>query len=146
MNAATIVTTYKNEGGTVTLRSVDHTAGQSQNVEPTPIAVGAVDQVISGFNINTTKLQAFGLGCKKTTTVPAQTAGLNASLVVKVLDDDGTTVLGTFTITPQNGIGWSSGDPISLPLTAGVITSLKITNTGTDKAIADFVGRFLFDE
>ena len=136
MNNVKIVTTLQNEAGSVTLKSVELEGDASQNLEPQAIDIGTVNKEIT-LVLDTAKVLAIGIGCIKTR---GQGSELAAELTIKT--NSTVTPNDTFVITPQNGLGWSSGDPTVIPLTVDV-TKIYVTNTGTAKA--DLFIRILTD-
>lgn len=127
MNSASIVTTYKNEAGTVTIKTDTLAGDLSINLEREEISAGAVNTEFD-LAIDVSAVLAFGIGCKKTI---GESADKTVELVIKT---NSTSSPGdTLTITPTNGIGWSSGDSADNPLSVDV-TKIYVTNNGTAKA------------
>ena len=136
MNQHTIVTTYRSEGGSVTVKTETLEADLSQNGEY-EIPGSSTDMQIN-VNIPISTMKSFAFGCSKKTG-QASTA-IFTGLTIKT--NSSSAPSDTFTITPTNGIAWSTGDSNANPI-GSAITALYITNDGD--AIGNFVVRALLD-
>ena len=138
MNQHSIVTTYKNEGGSIFITQQTINGDLSQNVEQT-IPIGSVDAEFD-VNIPASQLLSFGAGCvKNRLALP----GTNVtSLTIKT--NSSSTPDETLVITPSGGIAWCTGSPPSItqPITIDV-TKIFVTLLGD--APADLSIRALID-
>ena len=139
MNKVTVVTSYKNDAGTIIVKSEEVQGDAELNVRRPGIPSGSID---AEFDIAfaAATLQAVGMGCSKTRETPPQAVDKTAKLTVKT--NSKTTPDNTFLLTPSNGIGWTSGDPTPNPFGTDV-TKLFVTVTGT--ANTDFSLDLLID-
>lgn len=134
MNKHTISTSYKSEGGTTVAKSADIEAELSINIElEVPASTTDMHVVV---NVPYATLKSVCMTCTKKT----GDSGTFTSMLVET--NSGSAADDSFTITPTNGLIWSTGDPTANPLTADV-TALYLTNSGS--AVANFVLRALND-
>lgn len=136
MNQHTIATTYRSEGGSVTIKTETIEADLSINGEY-EVPAGATDMQIN-ISIPITTLKGFAFGCSKKSN---QTPTLEFTGLTVKTNSSGAPA-NTFTVTPTNGVSWSIGDTVANPITTA-ITALYVSNTGS--AIGNFIVRALND-
>lgn len=145
-NTATLVTTYKNEAGTVVLKTETVTGDATMNVERSQMDAGS-SNVEFDIAFAYANILAIGIGCSKS---PAVNGVPNPGKVkLKFKTNSSTSPTDTIIITPENGYGWSKNDLANpLKITADVtkfFVNAEAQTAPEVQAKFDFVFRLLLD-
>lgn len=145
-NTATVVTTYKNEAGTATVKSETLSGDTTINIERTQMDAGSSN---IQFDVPITKanILAIGIGCSKSPAVNGVANPGKVKLTFKTNSSSSPT--DSIIITPENGYGWTKNDLANpLKITADVTKFYLNAEAQTAPDVAakfDFFLRVLVD-